>query len=359
MFILNISWSQNILLKGKTVNYYNNKKVKGVQISIYNDDSLVQKILSNGNYKIRIQTKGILKVVFTKEGFIEKHFLINTKEIPKYYLDKKYLVKAEVSMTLVDKYMDINKINAAVGYVYFSKKYQGFIWDPEYTKRAQVAMDAIIFPLDEVVKLDSALNKSDKAYFFQKGINYYINIKTAPEQFFSESTSKLSNSKIKAPVQQGYYYGKFIYSILEEKLELANKSIQIVTGKANQYENLAQGIKDCKRLDTLILDNKYAGVGYWLNLINYVDTSNIIEFTNIAHTISLLDKQFLSIEMSDAELSFYSDFKTVVKAAEILYQRIKNSTKSEIKNPQHYSFALQKLKESVRILGRNNELTKD
>ena len=122
---------------------------------------------------------------------------------------------------------------------------------------------------------------------------------------------------------------------------------------------MAQGIKDCKRLDTLILDSKYAGVGYWLNLINYVDTSNIIEFTNIAHTISLLDKQFVSIEMSDAELSFYSDFKKVVKAAEILYQRIKNSTKSEIKNPHHYSFALQKLKESVRILGRNNELTKD
>ena len=180
MFILNISWSQNILLKGKTVNYYNNKKVKGVQISIYKDDSLVQKILSKGNYKIRIQTKGILKVVFTKEGFIEKHFLINAKEIPKYYLDKKYIVKAEVSMTLVDKYMDIDKINTAVGYVYFSSKYQGFIWDPEYTKRAQVAMDAIIFPLDEVVKLDSALNKSNKAYFFQKGINYFINIKTAP-----------------------------------------------------------------------------------------------------------------------------------------------------------------------------------
>ncbi len=358
---VNFGICQNVWIKGKTVNYYNDKKIKGVTVSIVNNenDSLVNSIYSKGKFKIQLNQQGIYRVVFSKEGFIEKHFLINSSSIPKYYLDKKYTIQTEMSMTQKDKYMESNTLNSAVGYVYYNKKYRGFIWDAEFTKKAQLAMDVQIFPLDEVVKLDSALNRSSRRLYFQKGINYYINIKSKPEQFFKEALIYRSKSKIKDPVLKGYYYGKMTDALLKDDLTTVNSLAPALKGTSATYISLAEALKDCKNLDTLVLNSKYAAVGYWMNLVNYTDTSDIIAFVNISNTLKIIEKEFVSIEMTDAELSFYSDFKNCMKAVEQLSQKIKNSTQSELDNPESYQYQLDGLKEKVRVLAKNCELLKD
>jgi hypothetical protein len=352
-------FAQNVIIKGKTESYFSNKKIKNVQIDISIKDSIINTSISKGTYKIPISAQGIIKVSFKKEGYIDKYFLINTKDIPKYYLEKKYTIKADVSIIKKDKYMEDNTIENAVAYAYFNKKYNGFIWDPEYTKKAQVAMDVKIFPLESVVKLDSSLNRKGKTYFFRNGINYYVNIELNPEQLFSEQINTESASKIKYPVIQGYLYGKFMYQIIQNDLNALNKAHSKIRSNSKPYSSVSEGLKDCKILDTLILQDKYAAIGYWLHLVNYADTAQIEIFCKIAIQLKKIEKHFVNITMTDAELSFYTDIKNTSKRAIQLEQLVSSLKDYEKKDSQFYQEAFLAFKKQVRNLSRNCELTQE
>lgn len=350
---------QNVWIQGKTTDYYSGKKVKGVQIKVLRNDSLIEEYKNQNKIKIHIQERGVIKVLFEKTGYISKYFLINTKAIPSYYADKKFKVKADVSLAVEDKYMEDNSLENAVGYLYFNKKYKGFIWDPEYTKKAQIAMDAQIFPLEEVVELDEKLNPRKSSYFFQKGINFYANISYKPEQLFIESLDLQSKSPIKSPLIQGYLYGKMTYFILTDDLNGVNTCAKNLNQEQKEYTSIVEAFKDCKRLDTLVLNNKYAAIGYWLNLVNYCDTNDLKHFIQIVSTIEQIQKHFVSIEMTDAELSFYSDFRNALKSGERFKQKINYLRPSELEDPSSYTKELGDFKQQISKLAENSGLSRN
>ncbi|MCB0478145.1 MAG: hypothetical protein KDC84_08275 [Crocinitomicaceae bacterium] len=345
--------AQNVWIIGKATDYYSHKKIKNVDVSIHQGDTLLSELHSKGSLKIPIHSLGVHKVSFRKEGYIDKFFLISTSDLPKYYLNKKFKIKVDVSLAVIDKIMEDNTLENAVGYIYFNPKYKEFIWDAEYTKRAQIAMDAQIFPLDEVVKLDSSMKAENQSLFYQRGINYYANMQTKPNQWFLDSEIIQSNSKIKAPVIQGYLYGKFTHYLLKEELERVNTIRKEIGLKKENYNDLGEALQDCKRLDTLILNNKYAAVGYWINLSNYSDTTNIEAYTNTIATIQKIAKNWTSPDMTDAELSFYSDLKLVLSSANKLQQKLNYLRPSEIKNPQFYRRELQNFGKDLQRISKN------
>ena len=351
-------FSQNVILKGKTESYFSNKKIKDVQIQILIGDSLIGEAHSNGSFKIAINTRAIIKVLFKKQDYIDKFFLINTKDIPNYYLNKKFTIKADVSIIRKDKYMEDNTIENAVAYAYFNKKYKGFIWDPEYTKKAQVAMDVQVFPLEEVIKLDSALNPKDQKYYFQNGINFYANLTLKPQQVFREQINIKTKSKIKYPVVNGYLYGKYQYFFIQNELDSLNQITKILSPESPQFEDLGKAFKYCKVLDTMILNNKLAATGFWLNLVNYASDENIKSYAKIAVKIKDIEKKFASIEMTDAQLSFYSDLKNAAKAAVQLDQLVTSLKGYELKDPKNYEHPLKLFREQIKILSKNCELMK-
>ncbi|MEZ4936079.1 MAG: hypothetical protein R2799_00635 [Crocinitomicaceae bacterium] len=353
-----LSFSQNVWINGATIDYYSNKKVKNVEITVFNGDSLLIQSLSKGKFNLKVGAKGLLKIHFHKNGYIDKYFLLNTSDIPKYYLTKKFKIKADVSMAIVDKYMESNTLENAVGYIYFNPKYKEFIWDAEYTKKAQIAMDSRIFPLEEVVSLDSSLNGNQKSLFYQKGINYYTNLRTHPRLWFNESDLKSPSSRLKGQVQTGYLYGAFTYYLINGNMDSLNLLSQKLSIETN-YNNLVEAIKDCKRLDTLILNTKYAAIGYWLNLCNYTDTSEIRSYVQIVSTINTISKYFVSIEMNDSELSFYTDFQKVIKAAEKLRQKLMYLRPSEIKIRSSFNKELQNFGKQLREFSRNLGISQD
>lgn len=352
-----ISTAQNVVVKGQTESYYSKKVIKDVKIKTFLGDSLIGEYYSKGSFKVPIKVLGIVKVLFVKEGYIDKFFLINTQEIPRYYLKKKLTLKADISIIQKDKYMVDNELENAVGYAYYNAKYRSFIWDPEYTRKAQIAMDVQVFPLEEVIQLDSAFNKKGKSYYFQNGINYYVNIKTEPENLFKENINYHSASRIKYPVIRGYLYAKYQYYLIEGHLDSANFVYKkLIPGVVDQND-LGAALKKCKHLDTLILDNKLSAIGFWINLINHASVTKIKDYSNIANQIKSIEKKMASIVMTDAELSFYTDLKKVAKLAVQLNQLIGSLNDHERSDPKNYEIALKNFKEQVRVLSKNCELT--
>lgn len=347
---------QKVIIKGKTISYYSKKKEKNVKIEVNLADTLIGTYHSNGTFKIPVNKKGIIKISFKKEGFIDKFFLINTKDIPKYLSNKKLNLKADVSIIKIDTNMLDNTIPNSVGYAYFSKKYKAFIWDPEYTKKAQVAMDAKVFPLEEVVKLDSALNPKTKKFYFQNGMNILINHTLVNNQFFPSLDKSTSKSKIKKAVQNGYLYCKFQTAILSNQLDEANSYLTELFPTKTPLSSISEALKSCKELNTTILDDEITAIGYWAGLINNIDSSNISSFSKIAVKIKELEKDFVSISMTDGELSFYSDVKSTAKKAIQLNQLLQSLNDHEKKKPENYQALYRSFIDQFMILIRNSEL---
>ena len=110
-------------------------KLNVVKIIIVRDNIKVDStIAQNGRCKISLDTGYVYKIYFNKSGYVSKHLLISTKDLPNSY-PKKSTIKVDVSLFKTKSNLDMSFLNTKpIGiatYNFVSKKIQ---WDAEYTR---------------------------------------------------------------------------------------------------------------------------------------------------------------------------------------------------------------------------------
>jgi hypothetical protein len=111
------------------------QRIDVVKVHIVKDNKPIDSLVTQrGHCRIRLDTGHVYKIYFSKSGYVGKHFVVNTKEVPPSYT-KKSTIKIEVSMFKSNPEMDFSflaqKPIGIAAYNFVSKRIQ---WDAEYTR---------------------------------------------------------------------------------------------------------------------------------------------------------------------------------------------------------------------------------
>ena len=111
------------------------KKLKNTKAYLYNNNILIDSMFSEkGKIFFNITYRSVYKIVFTKVGYINKHVIINTSELP-LKLKYKKKIKADINLFKHDDNIDVSflvKTPVSIASYSFIKK--KILWDFEYNR---------------------------------------------------------------------------------------------------------------------------------------------------------------------------------------------------------------------------------
>jgi hypothetical protein len=110
-------------------------KINIVKVLVVRDNILIDSLITqNGRCLINLDTGYSYKIYFTKTGYVSKHLLVVTKDLPETYPSKSK-IKVDVSLFKSKPNLDLSFLNnkpiGVATYNFVSKKIQ---WDAEYTR---------------------------------------------------------------------------------------------------------------------------------------------------------------------------------------------------------------------------------
>lgn len=110
-------------------------KINVVKVLVVRDNILIDSLVTqNGRCLINLDTGYNYKIYFTKTGYVSKHLLVVTKDLPETYPNKSK-IKVDVSLFKSKPGLDLTFLNTkpigVATYNFVSKKIQ---WDVEYTR---------------------------------------------------------------------------------------------------------------------------------------------------------------------------------------------------------------------------------
>ena len=125
-----------VKITGKILDYKSQKKLKSSQIDIENVDkkSKTSVVVSSGSYKINLAPGAMYKVTYTKDTYIKKVLLINTKDIPESDFNKSIKMEIEVDLYKERKHLDVSLFEKPIGIADYDQTFKKMVWNVEYSR---------------------------------------------------------------------------------------------------------------------------------------------------------------------------------------------------------------------------------
>lgn len=111
------------------------QKLENTVVVVYKNQLLQDSInLSDGKYKLALDTGYVYAVVFRKEGYVTKFIIIDTKEAPLNY-NKKTKLKIDIGLFQAKEHLNVDfLLNEPIGYARYDFVTDKIEWDQEYLK---------------------------------------------------------------------------------------------------------------------------------------------------------------------------------------------------------------------------------
>ena len=133
---LSISAFADIKISGKILDYKSQKKLKSSQIDIENVDqkSKTSVVVSSGAYKVNLAPGNMYKITYTKDGYIKKILLVNTKDVPESDYNKSVKMEIEVDLYKEKKDIDVSLFEKPIGIADYDQTFKKMVWNVEYSR---------------------------------------------------------------------------------------------------------------------------------------------------------------------------------------------------------------------------------
>jgi len=134
--LFEVSTAQNVKLKGEILRNYD--VLKEVTVSVFQNDSLISREMSNGKFKIELADDQDYKVVFTKDKYVDKVIHIKNAEGNGYKKSKDLRFKFDVELEKERefRYVDITELDEPVALIFYNSDKGELDWDRDHTFQA-------------------------------------------------------------------------------------------------------------------------------------------------------------------------------------------------------------------------------
>ncbi len=109
------------------------KRLKNTTVILYRDDQKVDSVtLTNGRYKLNLDTGHVYKVEFKKPQYVTKFIVLNTKEAPKKY-NKNTKLKIDIGLFHQKDDLNVDFLKKEpIGYAHYDFVTDKMMWDEAY-----------------------------------------------------------------------------------------------------------------------------------------------------------------------------------------------------------------------------------
>tara|TARA_B100000963_G_scaffold347860_1_gene354658 strand:+ start:216 stop:2075 length:1860 start_codon:yes stop_codon:yes gene_type:complete len=240
------------------------KGISSVSVGLYENDTLLEKVLTNkkGKCKLSPFTYGhVYKIKFDKKGFYSKHIEI---DLVKNYNSIKSSIEAkaflEPSITLIKNEggsdQRISKEIGAIAKAYINPNNGKLDWDYNYNKKTREEVEEFI-ELWEVIEKNEVLKKQFEIYT-QK-------IKAAEDKLVkAELENEIRKKELESKKEKDSLLeeqNEYLFSYLESELELANKENELkekvlLKNKTLLMKKELNNLKKAKKIEELNNEKK-------------------------------------------------------------------------------------------------------
>lgn len=117
--VTSVEKMRKILPQTTVVLYRDNKKIDSV-------------VLEKGRYKVEIDTGYVYKIIFSKEGYVSKSIVVNTKDAPQKY-KKRAKLKLDIGLFHQKEGLNVSFLRTEpIGYARYDFVSEKMEWDRDY-----------------------------------------------------------------------------------------------------------------------------------------------------------------------------------------------------------------------------------
>jgi hypothetical protein len=111
------------------------KKLENTTVVLYENSLKTDSvILTNGKYKLLLDTGNVYKIAFKKSGYVTKYIILNTKEAPDNF-DKKTKLKIDIGLFHKKESLNVDFLKKEpIGYARYDFVNDKMEWDDAYLK---------------------------------------------------------------------------------------------------------------------------------------------------------------------------------------------------------------------------------
>lgn len=157
------AFSQNdVSIFGVVRDHSNNKKISGVEITIYQDGTnySTHKSNSSGKYEFVIGFEHEYKIVYTYPNYVTKYLTIDTRYVPDEEKEGGYEMNIDMTLFNIIEGLDVSILENPIGKAEFDVAGGRMGWDMDYTRKMQAQISALMREHDR--KLQEEADRLEK-----------------------------------------------------------------------------------------------------------------------------------------------------------------------------------------------------
>lgn len=132
--IVSFNVSAQVKLSGKMLHYTDQKKLKFAQINVIDTETgkRATTVASGGNYHVKLERDTKYRIEYTKQGFYNKHVIVDTRGVPS---GKKLPMYIDMDMVAMQDSLDASVFEKPMGLSFYDASAQQMAWNLEYSRQ--------------------------------------------------------------------------------------------------------------------------------------------------------------------------------------------------------------------------------